>query len=46
MLHFRSNGDRDWGDIMDEIWELVTDDMNKALVRFISEEEVIEVVFQ
>ena len=31
---------------MDKILELVTDDMNKDLVRVIYEEKVIEVVFQ
>ena len=43
---FRTNGGRDWGNILKEIPRLVIDDMNQALIRNIYKEEVTEAVFQ
>ncbi|OMO70992.1 reverse transcriptase [Corchorus capsularis] len=43
---FRTDGRRDWGDILDCVPQLVTREMNEELVKEISNDEIRDAVFQ
>ncbi|XWS11467.1 hypothetical protein CRYUN_Cryun37aG0000600 [Craigia yunnanensis] len=43
---FKTNGERGWGQVMDNVPVLVNEDMNEELIKEVKEKEVTKAVFQ